>query len=106
MAIEVEVEETQESYMVTVELPKIKKDDLDINISPRKINLKAEFDHEVEIEQGTQIIRKEIQRGSFNKDIILHKEIIPEKAEAEFNNDLLIIKLPKTDSVQGHKLKL
>ena len=106
MAIEVEVEETQESYMVTVELPRIKKDDLDINISPRKINLKAEFDHEVEIEQGTQIVRKEIQRGSFNKDIILHKEIIPEKAEAEFNNDLLIIKLPKTDLVQGHKLKL
>ena len=29
-----------------------------------------------------------------------------EKAEAEFNNDLLIIKLPKADLVQGHKLKL
>ena len=106
MAIEVEVDETQESYIVTVELPRIKKDDLDINISPRKINLQAEFDHEVEIEQGTQIVRKEIQRGSFNKDIILHKEVITEKAEAEFNNDLLIIKLPKADLVQGHKLKL
>jgi HSP20 family protein len=105
LAIEAEVNETQESYIVTIELPKIKKEDLDLAITPHNINLKAAFDHEVEIEQGTQITRKEIQRGNLNKDIHLNREIIPEKAEAEFNNDLLIIKLPKANIVQGYKLK-
>ncbi|MDO9045600.1 MAG: Hsp20 family protein [Methanobacteriaceae archaeon] len=106
LAIEAEITETHDSYIVTVDLPQIKKEDLDIDITPRRINLKAEFDHEVEIEQGTQIVRKEIERGSLNKDILLRKEIVPEKAEAEFDNDLLIIKLPKADIEQGHKLKL
>ncbi len=106
LAIEAEINETHDSYIVTVELPQIKKEDLDIDITPRRINLKAEFDHEVEIEQGTQIVRKEIERGSLNKDILLRKEIVPEKAEAEFDNDLLIIKLPKADIDQGHKLKI
>ena len=77
--LEVDFKETQEDYLVTVELPKIKKEDLDINITTNKINLKAEFDHEVEVAQGTIIVRKEIHRGSFNKDIFLHNEVIPKK---------------------------
>lgn len=106
LAIESEVNETPDSYIVTIQLPNIKKEDLDIDITPRRINLKAEFDQEVQIEQGTSIIRNEIHRGSFNKDIMLRTAVIPENAEAEFDNDLLIIKLPKADIVQGHKLKL
>ena len=106
LAIESEVNETPDSYLVTIQLPNIKKEDLDIDITPRKINLKAEFDHEVEVEQGTQIVRREIHRGSLNKDIFFRTSVIPESAEAEFSNDLLIIKLTKADLVQGHKLKL
>lgn len=106
LAIESEVNETQDSYLVTIQLPNIKKEDLDINITSRKINLKAEFDHEVEIEQGTQIVRREIHRGTLNKDIFFQKEVIPEKAEAEFDKYLLIIKLPKVDVEQAHKLEL
>ena len=106
LAIESEVNETQDSYIVSIHLPNIKKEDLDINITSRKINLKAEFDHEVEIEQGTQIVRREIRCGSLNKDIFFRTEVIPEKAEAEFNDFLLVIKLPKADVVQGHKLEL
>ena len=104
--LEVDVKETQEDYLLTVELPKIKKEDLDINITTSKINLKAEFDHEVEVAQGTMIVRKEIHRGSFNKDIFLPNEIIPEKAEADYNNDILIIKLPKAHIEKAHKLEL
>ena len=104
--IETEVNETEDSFIVSIELPNIKKEDIDINITPSKINLKAKFDHEVEIQQGTQIVRKEMRSGSLNKDIILPKEIIPEKTETEFNNDLLIFKLLKADLVQGHKVKL
>ena len=77
--LEVDVKETQEDYLLTVELPKIKKEDLDINITTRKINLKAEFDHEVEVAQGTMVVRKEIHRGSFNKNIFLPNEIILKK---------------------------
>ena len=106
LAIESEVNESQDSYIVTIQLPNIKKEDLDITITSRKINLKAEFDHEVEIEQGTQIVRREIHRGSLNKDIFFQREVIPEKAAAEFDNYLLVIKLPKVDVEQGHKLTL
>ena len=106
LAIEFEVNENPDNYLVTIHLPNIKKEDLDVNITPRKINLKADFDHEVEIEQGTQIIRREIHRGTLNKDILLRTAIIPENAVAEFSNDLLIIKLPKVDVIKGHKLKI
>ncbi len=103
--IEVEVVQNQEDYIVSIELPEIKKEDLEIDITPNKINIKAEFDHEVEFDQGTQILRKEIHRGTLNKDILLRKEVIPEKSIAEFEKGLLIIKLPKAEVLEGHKIK-
>ncbi|MEW6011722.1 MAG: zinc ribbon domain-containing protein [Euryarchaeota archaeon] len=106
LAVEAEIKETEDSFIVAIELPKIEKEDLDIHITPRKINLKAEFDHEIEIEQGTIITRRETQRGFFNKDIILRKDIIPDESIAEFEDDHLIIKLPKADFKQGFKLKI
>jgi HSP20 family molecular chaperone IbpA len=54
---------------------------------------------------GRDCVRREIHRGTLNKDIILRTTVIPENAEAEFSNDLLIIKLPKVDVIKGHKLK-
>jgi HSP20 family molecular chaperone IbpA len=88
--------ETDNSLIVTTELPKMNKDNLDIAITPRKINLKGEINQEVEIDQG-QNKRKEILCDELNKNIFLTKTVEPLKAETELNNDLLIIKLPKAE---------
>jgi len=88
--------ETYNSLIVTTELPKMNRDDLNIAITPRKVNLKVEIDHEVEIDQG-QNKKKEIHRDKFNKNIFLPKTVEPLKAETELTNDILKIKLPKAE---------
>jgi HSP20 family molecular chaperone IbpA len=94
LTIETVICETHNSLIVTSELPKLYNDDLDIHITSRRIILKGEFHREVEIEQGQ---RKEIHQNELNQNIFLPKTVVPGKAEAEFNNDILIVKLPKAE---------
>jgi HSP20 family protein len=92
--IETVICETHNSLIVTSELPKLYKDDLDIDITSQRIILKGESSQEAEIKQGPQ---KENHQKELNKNIFLPKKVVPGKAEAEFNNDILIIKLPKAE---------
>jgi|GEM_PF-2789638 len=86
--------ETHNSLIVTSELPKLYKDDLDIDITSRRIILKGESIQEDEIKKGRQ---NENHQNNLNKNIFLPKKVVPDNAEAEFKNDILIIKLPKAE---------
>ncbi|MGZ7120245.1 MAG: Hsp20/alpha crystallin family protein [Methanobacterium sp.] len=94
LTIETVICETHNSLIVTSELPKLYKDDLEIEITSRRIILRGEFHQQVEIKQGQ---RKKNHLNELNKNIFLPKTINPGKAEAEFNNDILLIKLPKAE---------
>lgn len=104
--IPVEIRETADSLIVNVELPQVKREDIDMDITPLNVNIRAQFDHEVEVKQGTQINRVEVRRGQLNKNIKLPKEIIPERTVADFDNHTLTFKLIKKTAGVKHSMKL
>lgn len=105
-AAETETIETYNTLIVKVELPYIKKDDIDVDITPRKVNIKAFFDQNITTEQGHDITRNNRQQGQITKTIRLPKQVVPEKAEAEFKNHYLILELPKAEIEKSHRIKL
>ncbi|MGC9517470.1 MAG: zinc-ribbon domain-containing protein [Methanomicrobiales archaeon] len=105
-AAEAETLETYRSIIVKVELPRIKKEDIEVNITPRTVKIKASFDQDINSDQGHQIKLKTRKRGQINKTINLPKEVVPEKAESEFKNHFLIIELPKAEIEKSYKLDI
>ena len=89
-----------------MELPQVKREDINMDITPLNINIKARFDHEVEVKQGTQINRVEVRKGQLNKNIKLPKQVIPERTVADFENYILTLKLIKKTAGSSHSITL
>jgi HSP20 family protein len=104
--IPVDIRETADSLIVNVELPQVKREDINMDITPLNINIKARFDHEVEVKQGTQINRVEVRKGQLNKNIKLPKQVIPERTVADFENYILTLKLIKKTAGSSHSITL
>lgn len=90
----VDIEEKDDTVVVRAELPGVKKEDLEIEVTPDTLSLKAEAREEKE-EREKRFYRRERSWGMFQRTIPLPVEINKEKAKASFKDGLLEITLPK-----------
>jgi HSP20 family protein len=91
-----DVMETGKSIIVITDLPGVKKEDIDIDISEDSIDIVAKFDDEIE-EEGANYIKKERSYGETRRSINLTAKIDVKKAIAKFNDSILTVKLPKME---------
>ena len=89
----VDLIETEEKYILKAEINNVNKEDIDLEVTSKLIEIKVKFDDE-ELEEGKYLI-KEITKGEVSRKILLRNEIDIEKISAEFNNSLLIVNIPK-----------
>jgi HSP20 family protein len=90
----IDIEETDGTVVVRAELPGVKKEDLDIEVTPDALILKAETKQEKE-EKGKRYYRKERAWGMFQRMIPLPVEVKSNEAKASLKDGLLEITLPK-----------
>jgi HSP20 family protein len=99
--------ETDKEYRLCAEMPGISKDKIDINIDKKGIEISAEAKSEVE-EDKKGYVNRERNYSSFYRRMTFPEEVIPEKAEATYENGVLEITIPKktpTDT-KKHKVKV
>ncbi len=84
------------------DLPGVKKDDIDLELMPGSIKIKAEASAEVEREEQPY---KRRERGymAYKRNITLPEDVIPDKAKATFNNGVLEVVMPRKEPVQKIK---
>ena len=99
-----DVMETETSIIVITDLPGVKKDDIDIDISEDTIDIVARFDDEID-EEGANYIKKERNYGETRRSINLPAKIDVKKATAKFNDAILTVKLPKMEE-EKHKVDI
>lgn len=99
-----DVMETENSIIVITDLPGVKKEDIDIDISEGNIDIIAKFEDEIE-EEGTNYIKKERSYGETRRSISLPAKINIKKATAKFNDSILTVKLPKLKD-EKHKVDI
>jgi HSP20 family molecular chaperone IbpA len=86
---------------LVADLPGVKKEDIDIDLMPDAIDISAEPQAEVEVEQQSYACR---ERGcGYKRRISLPATVIPEKAKARFNNGVLEITMPRKEPVEKVK---
>lgn len=87
--------ETDKSVDVSIELPGMTQDDIDISMSANAMTIRGEkkIEHE---EERKGIYMSERQYGSFYRTVPLPAGVDPDAAEATFKNGVLTVSLPKT----------
>jgi len=95
----VDMYQTDNDVVVKAALPGFKADDVQINVTGDVLTIRGEMKHEDEQKDKAWHIR-EHRWGSFERSISLPTDVVSEKAQADFDNGILTITLPKAEEVK------
>ena len=80
-------------------------EDIDISISNDMVTISGKREHETKISKEDYLYQ-EIYWGEFSRSILLPQEVDASKAEAQFKNGLLTIRIPKLEREKTQKVKV
>jgi len=94
-----------DEVVVKAELPGIKKEDIDVDLTEDTITISGEKKKEEKVEKKDY---HSIERsyGSFKRSFSLPTEIQTEKASAKFKDGVLEIRIPKTEEAKKKEKKV
>lgn len=96
-----EVVDEDKALAITAELPGMTKDDVKLQLEDGVLTISGEKKHHTEGEQEG-VYRTERYYGSFERSIPLPDDLDQEKADAEFKNGVLTIRIPKLETAKSH----
>jgi HSP20 family protein len=91
----VDVAERDGAYLVSAELPGVKKEDIQVQIDGAQVTLSAEVKREKETGEGERLLHAERVYGKVTRSFALPQELDEAKAEAKFRDGVLELTLPK-----------
>ena len=100
-----DVYEENDNVIVEATLAGIRPEDVDVNVHDDVLTLEGRREVSSEIEEKNYY-RKEVRSGSFNRSVILPAAVQADKAEANFENGLLKILLPKQTEAKSKNIKI
>ena len=92
----VDIFEEGDNFVVKAEIPGMKKEDIEVNLTADMITISGEKKKEEKIEKK-DYYRVERSYGSFRRSFRLPKEVQADKAKASFKDGILEVKVPKTE---------
>ena len=90
----IDVIETDDSVIIKADLPRLKKEDVEIAISEDTVDICAEFKEE-EINENMEYLQRERSYGKIRRSVKLPSKVLIKEAEGTFKDSVLTIKLPK-----------
>ena len=93
--VKVDVTEKNGAYLVTADLPGVKKEDIHVDIDGAQVTLTAEAKREKDIAEGERVLHTERVFGKVSRSFTLPQELDEAKAEAKFRDGVLELTLPK-----------
>jgi HSP20 family protein len=94
-----DVQETENHYLVTIDIPGVPKDRVNIQLRDNQLIVSGERRQERERQEGAQGAR-ESHYGTFVRSLPLSMAIDAEKIEANYENGVLQIVVPKTEAMK------
>ena len=100
-----DVYEENGNVIVEATLAGIRPEDVSINVHDDVLTLEGKRKVSSEIDEKNYY-RKEVRSGSFNRSVILPASVQADKAQANFENGLLKISLPKQTETKVKSIKI
>ena len=101
----VDVAESQSEIVLNVELPGIKKEDIDIQLTDDTLTLRGER-HPVTTQRGENFHRIERQYGTFQRTFQIEVPIDLQNVAASYEEGVLTIRLPKQEAVKPRQIAI
>ena len=99
----VDLEETDDAYVVEAELPGVKRDDVDVELIGTELSIAGE----VREPERTGILRRKSRRtGRFEYRVGLPSHVDPDKVEARLLDGVLQVRVPKTERAQRKRIAI
>jgi HSP20 family protein len=100
-----DISERKDAYLVTVELPGVEADDLEITLEDGLLTIQGErpFAHDSSEQQFHRVERR---YGAFRRSITLPAQVQAEQIEASFDNGVLQIVVPKMEEATPKRIQV
>jgi HSP20 family protein len=100
-----DISERKDAYLVTVELPGVEADDLEITLEDGLLTIQGErhFAHDSSEQQFHRVERR---YGAFRRSITLPAQVMAEGIEAMVDNGVLQIVVPKMEEAKPKRIQV
>jgi HSP20 family protein len=95
----IDMYQTDDEVVVKAALPGFKADEVQINVTGDVLTIRGEMKQEEEKKDRAWHIREQ-RWGSFERSVALPTAVTSDKANADFENGILTITLPKAEEVK------
>lgn len=107
----VDVRETNESYIMDMDLPGMTEKDIDLNLQDRVLTIASVKEAEKTEDKsksadGTTWLIRERRNASFSRRFTLPEDIDPSKVDASFKNGVLTITIPRKPETQPRQITI
>ena len=97
--------EENNNLVVKATVPGIKPEDLNIEVHENVLTISGETKEEVNRKEGDYLLN-ERRLGQFRRSVTLPYDVKVEKAEADFENGILTLTLPKAETMHAKKIAI
>lgn len=101
----IDMTEKPDEVVLTVEVPGMTKENLEVTIDNGILNLRGEKKEE-ERNEGEQWHRVERRYGRFERRMRLPDYVDPERCEAHYENGVLTLRIPKTEESRKRHIEI
>jgi HSP20 family protein len=98
-----DVSETDDHYLVEVDVPGVNRDDITIEVTGNELSIRGEFKEK----ERTGLLRSRTRRvGQFEFRTLLPREVDAERITAELGDGVLTVTVPKTEAVKPRRVEI
>lgn len=96
----VDIEENEKNYLISAELPGIKKEDIHVELNNGMLTIRASHEESSEEKKEGVVIRRERRTGSYSRSFNVGKGVSEEDIKGEFTDGVLKLTVPKASEVE------
>jgi HSP20 family protein len=100
----IDIDETDEEYLVSADLPGIKKEDIQIECSGNQLMISAE--RKYESTEGRKQERRERFYGTFQRSFTLPAGVDADKIQANYESGVLTVRVPKGEQIKSKRIQI
>ncbi len=98
-----DVEETEDAYSVEIELPGVKREDIDIQLGDRVLTVSGE----VKEKERTGVLRRRTRRvGHFQYSVTLPADVDVDDVSARLDDGVLTVRVPKSEQAKPRRIAI
>ena len=100
-----DIHDEKDNLFVKVELPGMKREDIDISLHDGMLTISGERKQEVTSGEG-EAFRSERYFGRFHRTVTLPTMVNPDKVKASYKDGILTIELPKAEEAKPKQIEV